>query len=96
MKTLTVHRIGRTLAVRVQADFGETAPTALAAPMVAAKDWRAIPRIDVPVRFEGKDYYLVLTQMAAYPASAFGQTLGDLLQFEDDISNALNRVFWGF
>jgi len=31
--------------------FGVTAPTALAAPLVAADEWRPIPRIDVPVQF---------------------------------------------
>ena len=96
MKTLTVHRIGGHLAARVQADFGVTAPTVLAAPLVAASEWRPIPRIDAPVQFEGNEYYLVLTQMAAYPSSAFGQTLGDLLSFEDEISKALDRLFWGF
>ena len=96
MKALTVHRIGGRLAVRVQADFGVTAPTALAAPLVAADEWRPIPRIDVPVQFEDIEYYLVLTQMAAYPSSAFGHTLGDLLSFENEITNALDRLFWGF
>ena len=96
MKTLTVHRIGVHLATRVQADFGVNAPTVLAAPLVAANEWRPIPRIDVPVQFENNEYYLVLTQMAAYPTTAFGNTLGDLLSFEDEISSALDRLFWGF
>ena len=96
MKTLTVHRIGGHLAVRVQADFGVTAPTALAAPLVAAEKWRPIPRVDVPVQFESDEYYVVLTQMAAYPSSAFGTAHGDLLNFEGEISNALDRLFWGF
>ena len=96
MKTLTVHRIAGHLAARVQADFGVISPTTLAAPLVAAREWRPIPRIDVPVQFESNEYYLVLTQMAAYPTSAFGCTLGDLLSFEDEISNALDRLFWGF
>lgn len=96
MKTLTVHRIGGHLAARVQADFGDFAPTALAAPMVAANEWRPIPRIDVPVQFEHNDYYLILTQMAAYPSSAFGHVLGDLLRYEDEVSRALERLFWGF
>ena len=96
MKTLTVHRIGGHLAARVQADFGVTAPTALAAPLVAADEWHPIPRIDVPVQFENIEYYLVLTQMAAYPSSTFGRTLGNLLSFETEISNALDRLFWGF
>jgi len=52
--------------------------------------------VDVPVQFESNEYYLVLTQMAAYPTSAFGHRLGDLLSFEDEISNALDRLFWGF
>ena len=96
MKTLTVHRIGGHLAARVQADFGITAPTVLAAPLASASNWRPISRIDVPVQFESNEYYLILTQMAAYPSSALGHALGDLLRFEDEISSALDRLFWGF
>jgi len=71
--------IGVHLATRAQAHFGVTAPTVLAAPLVAANEWRPIPRIDVPVQFESNEYYLVLTQMAVFPTTAFGNTLGDLL-----------------
>ena len=76
--------------------FRHHCATVLAAPLVAASEWRPIPRIDVPVQFESNEYYLVLTQMAAYPTSAFGHTLGNLLSFEDEISNAFDRLFWGF
>lgn len=96
MKTLTVHRIGEHLAVRVQADFGAAAPTALAAPLVSARGWRPIPRIDVFVQFDDADHYLLLTQMAAYPSAAFGPPLGDVLDFEDAISHAMDRLFKGF
>lgn len=97
MSQFSVHRLrGGGLAIRLQSDLGVQTPYLLCAPVVVAKEWTPTARLHIAVDLEDAPHYVIMTQIAALPASALGAEIGSLARHRDDIKRALDLLVDGF
>ena len=80
----------------MQSHFVDEMPTVLVAPLVREARGGDFSKVSVPIAFSGEGYYLSLAEMAPFPKADLGPTRGNLIQHEDDIRRALDRLFTGF
>lgn len=71
-------------------------PTLLVAPMFQMPPAAILARVSLPVRHDGTDHILMLSELGAIERRGVGPVRGSLLDHEDDIRRALDRLFSGF
>lgn len=88
---------GPGLLIDVQSDFLDHIQTTVVIPLAEVEDAplfqeRLMPKITV----DGAEYVLVTPSMAAVSKKSLQNKTGNLHQYSDDITNALDILFHGF
>ena len=68
----------------------------VAAPMLRQDGRSAFTEISVTVRFQDRDYVVLVAELAAIDTRLLTKPAGDLRSYEDDFRRALDRLFTGF
>ena len=68
----------------------------VAAPMLRQDGRSAFTEISVTVRFEDRDYVVLIAELAAIDTRLLTKPAGDLRSYEDGFRRALDRLFTGF
>jgi toxin CcdB len=84
------------MVVVLQHDYLSDLKGRLVAPMLAAAQMKPVERIHVAVELDGAQYFVVMDQLTAVPASSMGRKMGSLIAFEYRLKNAIDRMFTGF
>ena len=80
------------LVVEMQSDYMRGIPTVLVAPLVSVKQLAPYNVINPIVEIGGEKLALRLEQMAGVSAAMLGERVASVLDAEDRISAALNRL----
>jgi toxin CcdB len=84
------------LIVVVQSHLLEELPTVLVAPLLHASERPAYSKVSCAISLGGADYTLSLAELVALDARALAIPVANLVEHEDTIRRALDRVFTGF
>ena len=87
------------LVVDVQSDLLEDLASRVVVPLVPVRKAtkEVLPRLKPKIVVDGKDYILMTTDLAALPRARLGSRIGNIeTAHRDDISNALDFLFFGF
>ncbi len=84
-----------TFALILQSELLDYASYRVAAPLVAAKNFKAVPKLHPTIRIARKDYVVVIDKMAAIHTKAIRSVVASLKDREWDIRRALDLVFVG-
>lgn len=82
--------------VVVQSHFLDSMPTVIVAPLLRQAERPAYADVSVPLRFADQDLVLSLAELVTIDRAILRRSRGSLLEHEDDIRRALERVFTGF
>lgn len=82
--------------VLLQSHLYDEGLTAIVAPMMMMSAAATLTRVSLPVEFDGTKYILMLSELATVERGALGRARGSLVDREDDIRRALDRLFTGF
>ena len=82
--------------VILQSHLLDAMPTAVVAPLLPAEGRKPYAEISAAVDFEGMQYLVSVGELAPIETKRLRRPKGDLLDFEDDIRRALDRLFTGF
>jgi toxin CcdB len=93
--TETSRRIAPFVVV-LQSHFLESVPTVIVAPLLRQAERPAYADVSVPIRFADQELVLSLAELATIQRAMLRRSRGTLLEHEDDIRRALERVFTGF
>lgn len=80
----------------VQSHLYDEGPTLLVAPLFQMTPAAVMTKVSLPVVHNGVGYILMLSEMGAIDRKSAGAVRGSLLNYEDDIRRALDRLFTGF
>jgi hypothetical protein len=80
----------------VQSHFLDAMPTAIVAPMLIAAGRTPYKDIGAPVEFEGEAFIVSVGELAAIDIRHLRSPIGALLECEDAIRRALERLLSGF
>lgn len=81
--------------VVLQSHHLEPLDTVLLAPLVNDAR-RALSPLDIAVEFQGGTYFLAVAEAAGVPKAGFGRPIGSVVEHEDAIRRAVERLFTGF
>jgi toxin CcdB len=87
------------LVVDVQSDVLEDLASRVVVPLVSVRkaDGEALPKLKPRVVVNSKEYILMTTDIAALPLKSLGPRVANIeTGFRDDITNALDFLFFGF
>lgn len=73
----------------------DTGPGILVAPLINSETLPELPVITVPITLKGKNYILATHQISAFPIHLIGDQVGDLDNWDYEISRAIDRLFFG-
>jgi len=82
--------------VVVQSHFLDGVPTVIIAPLLRPAERPAYADVSVPLRFADQDLVLSLAELVTVDRATLRRARGTLLEHEDEIRRALERVFTGF
>jgi hypothetical protein len=57
---------------------------------------RAVTSLDIEVEFRGQRLFLAVAEAAGVPRTGFGRALGSVIEHEDAIRRAFERLLGGF
>jgi toxin CcdB len=81
--------------VVLQSHHLEPLDTVLLAPLINDAR-RALSPLDIAIAFQGGTYFLAVAESAGVPKARFGRTIGSVIEHEDAIRRAVERLFTGF
>ena len=83
--------------VNLQSDFLDWADTRVVAPLLPM-DQAPLPakHLNPVITLDDGQFVLIVQSMAAVRASALGPAVGDLSEYQDEITRAVDMVFQGF
>jgi len=82
-------------AVVLQSHHLEPLDTVLPAPLVNDAK-RSVNPVDLAIEFGGQALVLILAEVAGVPKQGLGRAVGSVIDREDEIRRALDRLFTGF
>jgi hypothetical protein len=82
------------LVVEIQSDYMRDIPTVLVAPLVATKQLKPYGDINPIVRIGEDEFAVRLEQMAGVSSAMLGDRIASLVEDEDRISAALNKLLY--
>ena len=85
-----------TLVVDLQTDLIGLEASRIVAPLAEAGSVATLPKIDVPVRWDGRDWIVRVQQMAAVRGALLKRPVGSISAVQDDIMNAVDVLMRGF
>jgi toxin CcdB len=71
-------------------------PTVVVAPLYLREDFQALPRLTVEVESSGQDLIISIAELVALSSTLLHKKVGSLVEHEDAIRRALDRLFTGF
>jgi toxin CcdB len=98
MARFTVHKmLGGSLVVNLQSDLLDWAETRVVAPLVLAeKSPPPAKHLNPIITLDNQQFVLIIQSMAAVRTSALSVAVGDLSDYHDEITRAVDMVFQGF
>ena len=83
--------------VDVQSDIVETPNRRMVIPLIEGHHLsEKVNKTLFPlIRIDGEDYRLMTTELSSVPVEVIGEVIADLRQYESEIKDAINLVFWG-
>lgn len=83
------------LVVILQHDTVDDVDTRVVAPLSSVPYRRLMERVRIPVLLEDDEYVVQLDRMAAVSVSEIGRVCGKLSDYEQDIKNGMDLLFFG-
>jgi toxin CcdB len=83
------------LLVNLQSDHLGNLRTAIVAPMWPTDDGRPAPPVRVAVRFERRNYWLAVNELAFVRVNSLGPIMGNIASERDRIIRGLDLLFTG-
>lgn len=98
MARFSVHQMpGGSLVVNLQSDLLGWAETRIVAPLMPLNQSPPPAKhLNPVIAIDGTQFVLIIQSMAAVRTSALGAAVGDLSEYHDEITRAVDMVFQGF
>lgn len=98
MARLSIHQMpGGSLVVNLQSDLLDWAETRVVAPLMPLNQSPPPAKhLNPVIAIDGTQFVLIIQSMAAVRTSALGAAVGDLSEYHDEITRAVDMVFQGF
>lgn len=98
MARFSVHQMpGGSLVVNLQSDLLDWAETRIVAPLMPLNQSPPPAKhLNPVIAIDGTQFVLIIQSMAAVRTSALGAAVGDLSEYHDEITRAVDMVFQGF
>ena len=85
-----------TLVVDLQTDLIGLEASRIVAPLVEAQSVASLPKVDVPVRWDDRDWIVRVQQMAAVRGALLKRPVGSAEPARDELMNAVDILIRGF
>jgi toxin CcdB len=89
-------RAGIPFVIALQSHLLNSMPTVIIAPLLVDDSRSAYSYTSARILFDGQRYILSAAEMVAIDATTLGRSIGNLVDHEDAIRRAMERVFTGF
>lgn len=98
MARFSIHQMpGGSLVVNLQSDLLDWAETRVVAPLMPLNQSPPPAKhLNPVIAIDGTQFVLIIQSMAAVRTSALGAAVGDLSEYHDEITRAVDMVFQGF
>lgn len=80
----------------MQSHLLEAMPTVLVAPMLRGDGRQVYTKVSLSIAFQGNGYVLSVGELVTVDVRLVGGRVGSVVEHEDEIRRALDRLFTGF